>query len=179
MRRGGMDVTQTLWILVAVSLGITQALQVAMLGAMSQHRGPYESTLTSIIGTLCGVTAALTIRSLLGTRPLLPPPMASPLATGAIAVAAGVVLALVLRGLPLWFGITGLLAVPYLLAASYLAPRLGVGLFLAAIITGQLTGAVIFDHVGAFGLTPRPVDAMRLLGVAALLVGVVLVKGTK
>ena len=174
-----MDLTQTLWILFAIGLGITQALQVTMLGAMSQLRGPYESTLTSIIGTLCGVTAALTIRSLLGSRPLLPPPMASPAATGAIAVGAGVLLALVIRGLPLGFAITGMLAVPYLLAASYLAPRLGVGLFLAAIITGQLCGAVIFDHVGALGMTQRPVDAMRMLGVVALLVGVVLVKGTR
>jgi transporter family-2 protein len=84
---------------------------------------------------------------------------------------------LALRGLPAGFALTGLLAVPYLFAASYLAPRIGVALFVAALITGQLTGGVIFDHVGAFGSAARPVDAVRIVGVVALLAGVVLVRG--
>jgi transporter family-2 protein len=67
--------------------------------------------------------------------------------------------------------------VPYLLAASYLAPKIGVGLFLGALITGQLAGGVLLDHLGAFGAAARPVDAVRVLGIAALLAGVVLVRG--
>jgi transporter family-2 protein len=73
--------------------------------------------------------------------------------------------------------VTGLLAMPYLLAASYLAPRIGVGLFLAALIAGQLGGGVILDHLGAFGAETRPIDAIRVIGVAALIAGVVLVRG--
>jgi transporter family-2 protein len=67
--------------------------------------------------------------------------------------------------------------VPYLVAAAYLAPRIGVGLFLAGVIAGQLGGGVLLDHVGAFGVAARPVDAVRILGVVALLAGVVLVRG--
>ena len=77
------------------------------------------------------------------------------------------------------YALTGVLAVPYLLAASYLAPKIGVGLFLGALITGQLAGGVVLDHLGAFGAAVRPVDAIRVLGIAALLAGVVLGGMTK
>jgi bacterial/archaeal transporter family-2 protein len=82
-----------------------------------------------------------------------------------------------LRGLPVGYAATGLTAVPYLLAASYLAPKIGVGLFLAALIAGQLGGGVVLDHFGVLGASPHPVDVIRVLGVAALLTGVVLVRG--
>jgi transporter family-2 protein len=73
--------------------------------------------------------------------------------------------------------VTGLTAVPYLLAASYLAPKIGVGLFLAALIAGQLSGGVVLDHFGVFGAATRPIDVVRVLGIVALLSGVVLVRG--
>jgi bacterial/archaeal transporter family-2 protein len=175
----GMGLTQVLWIASAVVLGGTSALQVALLGAMSRFRGPYEAAWVSIVGTLAGMSLALAARSLLGSRPLLPAPLDRPAVTGTIALAMTIALVAAVRGIPPGFALTGLLAAPYLLAASFLTPRLGVGLFLAAIITGQLGGAVTLDHIGAFGATPRPVDAARLLGVAALLVGVVLVRGVR
>ena len=52
---------------------------------------------------------------------------------------------------------------PYLLAASYLAPRIGVGLFLAALITGQLAGGVVLDHFGMLGAATRPIDPIRVV----------------
>ncbi|HEU5432962.1 MAG TPA: DMT family transporter, partial [Thermomicrobiales bacterium] len=162
-----MGLTQLLWIATAVTLGGTSALQVALLGAMSRYRGPYEAAWVSILGSLFGLSLALTIHTLLGARPILPDPFDRPVVTGAIALGMAIVLVGAVRGIPAGFAITGLLAVPYLLAASFLTPRLGVGLFLAAIITGQLAGAVALDHIGAFGATPRPVDAARLLGVVA------------
>jgi transporter family-2 protein len=98
---------------------------------------------------------------------------------GTIALVASVILAFATKGIPAYLGLTGLLAVPYLLAASFLSPRIGVGLFLAAIIAGQLLGGVVLDHVGAFGASPRPVDLPRLLGIAALIAGVVLIRGRR
>lgn len=165
------------WIAVPVMLGITQALQVVLLGAMTRARGPSEAAYVSILGTLVGLSLALTLRGLAGSRPALPPPFDRPLAIGVVAIATGIVLVLALRGLPGGYVVTGLLAVPYLLAASYLAPKIGVGLFLAALITGQLGGGVVLDHFGVLGAAVRPIDPIRVLGVAALLVGVVLVRG--
>lgn len=165
------------WIAFVVFLGVMQALQISLLGAMNRARGPSEAAFISILGTLAGLTLALTLRGLTGSRPALPPPLDHPAATGAIALVTGTLLVLALHGLPGGFVITGLMAVPYLMAASYLAPKIGVGLFLAALITGQLGGGVILDHLGAFGGATRPIDAVRVLGVAVLLLGVFLVRG--
>lgn len=169
--------TDAIWIAVVVSLGVTQALQIALLGAMNRARGPAEAAYISILGTLAGLALALTIRGVLGSRPALPAPVDHPAVTGAVALITGALLALALRGLPMAYAVTGLTAVPYLLAASYLAPRIGVGLFLGALIAGQLGGGVILDHFGVLGTATRPIDLIRVLGVAALLAGVVLVRG--
>ncbi len=165
------------WIAVVVVLGLTQALQVSLLGAMNRARGPSEAAFVSILGTFVGLTLALAIRGFQGSRPALPAPFDHPAVSGTLAMVTGIVLVLALRGLPGGFAVTGLLAMPYLLAASYLAPRIGVGLFLAALIAGQLGGGVVLDHLGAFGAATRPIDAIRVIGVAALIAGVVLVRG--
>ena len=169
--------SDALWIVVVVGLGITQALQVSLLGAMGRVRGPSEAAFVSILGTFVGLTAALTIRGARGERPLLPAPFDNPAVMGVLSFCAGAILLLALQGLPGGFLITGLLALPYLLVASFLAPRIGVGLFLAALITGQLTGGLLLDQFGFLGGATRPVDALRILGCLMLLGGVVLVRG--
>ena len=171
--------SDALWIAVVVGLGITQALQVSLLGAMGRVRGPSEAAFVSILGTFVGLTLALTYRGVRGNRPLLPSPFDNPVAMGLLSLATGVILLLAMRGLPGGFIVTGLLAMPYLLAASFLAPRIGVGLFLAALITGQLSGGVLLDQVGALGGATRPIDAVRIVGCLLLLAGVFLVRGFK
>ena len=169
--------SDAVWIAFVVFLGVTQALQIALLGAMNRARGPSEAAYLSIIGTVAGLSAVLAVRGAAGGRPALPPPFDQPIVPGIVAVVSGVLLWLVVQGLPGLYVVTGLLAVPYLVAASYLAPKIGVGVFLAAVIAGQLGGAVVLDQIGAFGAAVRPIDAARLIGVAALLAGVVLVRG--
>ena len=162
-----------------IVLGCTQALQVSLLGAMNRLRGPTEASWVSIVGTLVGISATLAAQGFAGRSIALPGAIGSPLVPGTIALVASVILAFATKGIPAYLGLTGLLAVPYLLAASFLSPRIGVGLFLAAIIAGQLLGGVVLDHVGAFGAPPRPVDLPRLLGIAALIAGVVLIRGRR
>lgn len=169
----------SLWIAIPIVLGCTQALQVSLLGAMNRLRGPGEASWVSILGSLAGLSLALALQALSGRSLAMPGAFALPLVPAAVALAAAAILAFAIQGIPAYLGLAGLLAVPYLLAASFLAPRIGVGLFLAAIITGQLLGGVALDHVGAFGAVPRPVDLSRLLGIAALLVGVVLIRGRR
>ena len=43
-------------------------------------------------------------------------------------------------------------------------------------ITGQMLASVAFDHFGWLGLAQRPVDVPRLIGVALLIGGVVLIR---
>ncbi|MFM9105349.1 MAG: DMT family transporter, partial [Chloroflexota bacterium] len=94
-----------------------------------------------------------------------------------VGLAAAVMLALALRGIPGGYAITGMLAGPYIAAAAFLAPRIGVGLFFAAVITGQLLTGVIFDHFSVFGVPQRPIDLPRILGILALIAGVILIRG--
>ena len=164
-------------VLFAMLLGMGGALQVGLLGAMSRQRGSIEGVWVSILGSVMVLALVFTVQSLRGYKLSLPPPYDSWVPFAAVFAATGILLALAIAGLPLFFVITGMLAAPYLIGASYLAPKLGVGLFLGSIIAGQLLCGLLLDHIGAFGTQPRPVDAMRLLGAGALLLGVILIRG--
>ena len=98
---------------------------------------------------------------------------------GRLFVVASVALAAVVRGLPPYFALAGLAAIPLLVGAGFFGPKIGIGLYLSAAITGQLVGSVLLDHVGAFGTQVYRIDLERALGVAALVVGVVLVRGIR
>jgi transporter family-2 protein len=50
-------------------------------------------------------------------------------------------------------------------------PRLGATTMIALIIIGQLLTGVLFDTFGWLGVTARPVEATRLIGVAVLIIG--------
>lgn len=50
-------------------------------------------------------------------------------------------------------------------------PRLGSTMMIVLIIIGQLILGVIVDHFGWFGVSQRPIDLLRVLGVLALILG--------
>jgi transporter family-2 protein len=102
---------------------------------------------------------------------------------GAAAMAA--VLVLKRQGLPgpgalvavppaAWAG--GLIATLYILAVVILVPRVGVATTAVLIIAGQILGAAVLDHLGAFGVPRIQLDATRAAGIAAVLGGAVLVR---
>jgi transporter family-2 protein len=62
----------------------------------------------------------------------------------------------------------------YLLSATWLAPRFGVGNFVMFVLAGQLVSSALIDHFGLFGAPQRPVDLMRLVGIAVMAAGVVI-----
>jgi len=63
-----------------------------------------------------------------------------------------------------------------LASAFFLVPQIGAATFIGLVITGQMLASVAFDHFGWLGLTQRPIDAPRLIGVALLIGGVVLIR---
>jgi bacterial/archaeal transporter family-2 protein len=81
------------------------------------------------------------------------------------------------RGIAPYFAVTGLFAVPLLIGAGFLGPRLGVGLYLSSVIAGQLICSVVIDHFGAFGIPAHHFDLARAAGIGALVIGVVLIRG--
>lgn len=163
-------------LVLAVMIGGGLALQTSLIGAISRGRGPVEAVWLSLLGSVMGVALLATGRAVRGERAL-----AAPFdRVGVVAVLAlgfGAVVALAARGSAAPYAATGLLALPFLFGAAVLGPRLGIGLYLAAAIAGQLIGGVALDHVGAFGAKARRLDPARAIGVVALLIGVALVRG--
>ena len=73
-----------------------------------------------------------------------------------------------------WTG--GIIGAFVVLAALIATPRLGAATTVMLFITGQLTCSLVLDHFGWLGAPVHPVDLPRLLGVACLMAGVVLIR---
>lgn len=169
--------TQAFGIPLAMLIGVSAAIQVSLLGAMGRQRGAVEATWVSILGTVFLISLILGVQTIRGVALDLPPIFTTWVTFGLLVVGSGVLLALAVSGLPAYFAVTGFFAAPLIFGASFLVPRLGIGLFLGSVIAGQLLGGLTVDHIGAFGVETRPIDLMRVVGVGVLLVGVMLIRG--
>jgi bacterial/archaeal transporter family-2 protein len=77
---------------------------------------------------------------------------------------------------PWWAWGGGALGSVFIVLGIFLVPQIGAATFFTLVIAGQMLASVAFDHFGWLGLTQRPVDASRLIGVALLIGGVVLIR---
>ncbi len=102
-------------------------------------------------------------------------------AIGTVALAAIVVLSGKAGGLSSTFDVSwyyllgGFLGAVYVANALIAVSVIGAGGVAAATVTGQLTASVVIDRLGLFGLDQVPLSAGRVIGVALLLAGTVLV----
>ena len=102
-------------------------------------------------------------------------------ASAPIALAAIVVLSGKAGGLGSTFDVSwyyllgGLLGAVYVANALIAVSAIGAGGVAAATIAGQLTASVAIDRLGLFGLDQVPLSPERVIGVALLLAGTVLV----
>jgi bacterial/archaeal transporter family-2 protein len=100
---------------------------------------------------------------------------------GTVALAAIVVLSGKAGGLGSTFDVSwyyllgGLLGAVYVANALIAVSAIGAGGVAAATVAGQLAASVAIDRLGLFGLDEIPITPERLLGVALLFVGTVLV----
>ncbi len=75
-----------------------------------------------------------------------------------------------------WYAyLGGALGVVIIAGIAYLVGHVGVTAGVSIVIAAQLTAALLIDHFGWFGITVQPVDWLKLLGVALLIVGARLV----
>ena len=77
----------------------------------------------------------------------------------------------VVASLPWWALLGGFIGVGLVAGGAALAPITGAALFFVCMVAGQLLGASIADHIGAFGLPERPLSIMRLSGLILVMVG--------
>lgn len=81
----------------------------------------------------------------------------------------------VLMTLPWWTVLAGIIGVGIVAVAAAIVPITGAALFFICLVAGQLLGATIADHIGAFGLPEKPVNPGRIAGLAFVMVGAFLV----
>lgn len=171
--------TNALYIAAAFAIGLGNATQMVMVSAMARSRGSVEGAFTSLASTVAGFALLLGIQAWRQGSVSLPIPFDKWPFYGGLVVLSSLGLFFILRGLNGYFVVTGLFAIPFLVGAGFIGPRVGIGLFLVAVLAGQMVGAVVHDHIGSFGTEIHRVDAIRAVGVLALITGVVLVKGVR
>jgi transporter family-2 protein len=100
---------------------------------------------------------------------------------GTVALAAIVVLSGRVAGLQSTFDVSwyyllgGLLGAVYVANALIAVSTIGAGGVAAVTIAGQLSASVAIDRLGLFGLDQIPLSPERIVGIALLLVGTLLV----
>ena len=73
---------------------------------------------------------------------------------------------------PWWAWCGGFIGVTIVVSGVVVVPKTGAAVFTAAIMIGQLAGALVLDHYGLFGLPHRMVTPSRVFGVLLLLLGI-------
>ncbi|AQR73531.1 DMT family transporter [Sphingomonas sp. LM7] len=138
-------------ILVALIAGLCVAVQAPTNATLARTSG--SLWLAASISFVGGTAAILTIWALLDRTPLAAARQAPPWA---------------------WAG--GLYGAFFVAAVSFATPRLGLAVTLTLTIAAQLTAAVIFDHFGVLGLDKNAVTLTRVIGLALIVGGVLLVR---
>lgn len=77
---------------------------------------------------------------------------------------------------PWWIWTGGLAGAAYVFGVVALTRHLGVALFFAAVVVGQLGTGLLIDHWGWFGVPVHRVSSERLAGVILLLAGMALIR---
>jgi transporter family-2 protein len=78
--------------------------------------------------------------------------------------------------IPWWAWSGGMFGAIFIGLGILLVPQIGAATFIALLVTGQMLASVAFDHYGLLGLAQRPVDLPRIIGVALLIAGVLLIR---
>jgi transporter family-2 protein len=77
---------------------------------------------------------------------------------------------------PWWAWIGGIFGAIWVTAAIVAVPKIGTGLALAAVILGQLLGAMVLDTYGWLGAPRIPLNPWRVAGAVLLFVGVLMMQ---
>jgi bacterial/archaeal transporter family-2 protein len=77
---------------------------------------------------------------------------------------------------PWWVWIGGALGAIYVVGSIVSAPKLGAASLIALVVAGQGVASVVVDHFGWVGFAPKHVTVGRILGIALVGTGVLLVR---
>ena len=140
-------------ILLAVAAGVSIVVQQVLNSNLrtALNSAAWSGFMSYFVGVVCMALLALALRD--------------PLPSAGVAAR-----------IPWWAWSGGLFGAIFIGLAILLVPHLGAATFIALLVTGQMLASVAFDHFGWLGLAQRPVDVPRLIGVALLIGGVILIR---
>jgi len=70
----------------------------------------------------------------------------------------------------------GLIGATFVACSVIITPRLGAAVTFCFIIAGQLISAMLIDHFGAFNVAAQAITPGRILGVALVAAGAIMVR---
>lgn len=82
-----------------------------------------------------------------------------------------------MRDTSLWLWTGGILGALFVATSTFVLPRIGAGLFVAAVLFGQIIVSTVMDHNGLLGVPTDPATLRKFLGIALVFCGLVLVRG--
>ena len=82
----------------------------------------------------------------------------------------------VITRIPWWAWTGGMFGAIFIGLSMIVARQLGAAALIALLVTGQMVASITLDHFGWLGLTQRPIDLPRMIGVCLLIGGVVLIR---
>lgn len=132
-----------------VSVLVQQALNTNLRTAL--HSAAWSGIASYLLGLLCMLTLTVLLRD--------PLPSTATLAR-----------------VPWWAWSGGMFGAFFIGLAIFLVPKLGAGTFIALVVAGQMLAALAFDHFGWLGIPERHIDLPRVIGVALLVCGVILIR---
>ena len=113
---------QVLYIALAILSGAGISMQASMLGAIGTARTPAAAVWISLLATVVGLTSFVAYRTASSSIGL-PPPFDRPYIMIVFAIAATIALAFSARDIEWYYVLTGLMPIPFLIGAGFLAPR--------------------------------------------------------
>jgi len=166
-----------LLLLLAFGAGLAAAIQILVNGALGEERGVPEALMVSVTVTYGSAALFMLVRfAVMGelnldtpVRPLL---YLLPLALIAVLAFLGL-----MGGLQWYYFLGGLAGALIVAVVALTGPRLGIATTSAAVIAGQMVGAILFDHLGLLDQAKDPIDALKVTGTLLIVGGVLLVRG--
>ena len=141
-----------IWIIVALLSGAVLPIQAglnARLGVAAQN-AVYASAISFVVGTLGLLMYILITRQNVSISGL--------------------------RDVPVYIWLGGLLGAFYVTALVLLFPKLGPGLTFGLVVAGQMIVSILLEHFNVLVAHPTPINYMKLLGIALVIVGVVVIR---
>lgn len=82
----------------------------------------------------------------------------------------------VIAGSPWWAWAGGAFGAIFISLSILMLPKVGAATFIGLLVTGEMLASLVLDQYGWLGLAQRSIDLPRLIGVALLIAGVVLIR---